>query len=327
MSVSKCFPNFPKYISIFFKEIYRTCIHLFILLPVSVTLPEQIDSFFFFRLLLGLEPIFAPCMVSQRNAQSFSLSSLMLNGASSSANWGCVDENLFKFTTESISHVSSGLTFYMTWYWHLALLCSALLCSRYPSSQCSDSGQRWRVVWSLIWWKTNTSLQTLSSSTAGQLLASRCQILHFQYELCHFILGAHCSKVSTTLFPACTEVTLCSHMQHLWSRPWRCDQPVHYHLVAASRGWGRWSRPERRPGRDGASVSRRRTGASPASYPDVTQHQRAHRQSLCNHIKGLCVRAKLEQLIKAFFFFTIWWFLYASEFTNKFLLNKVILPR
>lgn len=75
------------------------------------------------------------------------------------------------------------MTFNVTW----RLSCLPLLCRRYPSSQCSVSGLRWRVVWSLIWWKTGGSLQTLSSSTAGQLLTLQCQTL--QSISMHLILG------------------------------------------------------------------------------------------------------------------------------------------
>ncbi len=52
------------------------------------------------RLWPGLGPISAACTMRQMNKRSFSLSSLMLNGASSLANWRCVDENylIFIFT-------------------------------------------------------------------------------------------------------------------------------------------------------------------------------------------------------------------------------------
>lgn len=142
---------------------------------------------------------------------------------------------------------------------------------RYPSSQCSVSGLRWRVVWSLIWWKTVKSPPTLSSSTAGQLYSMEIMVL-FQ-----------CGTYSLVWL----KVPLCFHTQHLWSWPWRCDQSVHHHLTAASGGWGkcRWCWP--RPGRDAASVSCRCTGASAAGHPNVTQHQWADRQSLRCHVKGL----------------------------------------
>lgn len=151
---------------------------------------------------------------------------------------------------------------------------SPCFCHRYRSSRCSVSGLRWRVVWSLIWWKTGRSLQTLFFSTAGQLLI---------YRVKHF-----CFTVHHSLLPPVLKVTLCFHLQRLQPGPWRCDEPIHYHLTAAPRGRGRCRRPGHRPGRDAAFVSRRRTGASPADYPDITQHQWTHRKSLRCHIQGLC---------------------------------------
>lgn len=151
---------------------------------------------------------------------------------------------------------------------------SPCFCPRYRSSRCSVSGLKWRVVWSLIWWKTGRSLQTLFFSTAGQPLI---------HSVEHFCFTVHHSLLLPVL-----KVSLCFHLQHLRPWPWRRDQPIHYHLTAAPRGRGSFRRPGHRPGRDAAFVSCGRTGASPADYPDITQHQWTHRKSLCCHIQGLC---------------------------------------
>lgn len=110
----------------------------------------------------------------------------------------------------------------------------------------------------------------------------------FQYGIHNFFLAGKFS-----LLPV-LKVIPCFHLQYLWSGPRRCDQPVHYHLTTAPRGRGRCRSLGHRPGRAATSVSCRCAGASPADYPDVTQHQRAHRQSLCCHVQGLCMRDKLR---------------------------------
>lgn len=179
--------------------------------------------------------------------------------------------------------------------WHVTWLDICHFYPRYPSSQCSVSGLKWRVVWSLILWKTGGSPLTLSSSTAGQLYSVKFSL--FQCGIYHFILGPDCVlSVHNSFFLLVLKVALCFHMQHFWSRPWWCDQSVHYHLIAAPRGRGRcrWSR--HRPGRDAASVSCRCTGASVAGHPNVAQHQWAHRQSLRCHIKGLHMGRRIFHL-------------------------------
>lgn len=104
-----------------------------------------------------------------------------------------------------------------------------------------------------------------------------------------------CSGVLHSVFLPELKVIVYFRLQRLWSGPWPCDQPVHYHLIAAPRGWGKWVWLGHKSGRDAASVSCRCFGESPEGYPDVAQHQRAHRKSLRCHIEGLYMGDKLGE--------------------------------
>lgn len=104
-----------------------------------------------------------------------------------------------------------------------------------------------------------------------------------------------CSGVRHSVFLPVLKVIVYFRLQCLWSGPWPCDQPVHYHLIAAPRGWGKWVWLGHKSGRDAASVSCRCFGESPEGYPNVAQHQRAHRKSLRCHIEGLYMGDKVGE--------------------------------
>ena len=162
--------------------------------------------------------------------------------------------------------------------------CVPLLCCRFPSSQCSVSSLRWRVLWSLSWWRTGELLQTLFSSTAGWQLSLHCYIFSFN---CNCF---NCNVEYKMYFWVQTALKdSCVYLQHFWFGPRQCHQPVHHHLTAAPRGRGRCWWPRCRTGGGAASVSCRCPGASPTDNPDVTQHQQADWKSLCCPFQGLSI--------------------------------------
>lgn len=248
----------------------------------------------YFRLWPGLGPISAACTMRQRNKRSFSQSSLMLNGASSLANWRCVDENNFTFifTLYFTSCPLSWLNIYINDFTMSAPALPQIsiqpVFRQRPEMKRSlipDLVKNRRITPDII-------LQ-YCRSTAHSTESNSSIYFNVEYKISFWVQSV--LKQAGILFLPVLKVNLCFHLQHLWSRPWWCDQPVHHHLTVAPRGRGRCRWPRHGPGRDAASMSCGCPGASPADYPDVAQHQRAHRQSLCCHIQGLCMWDKLKE--------------------------------
>lgn len=183
----------------------------------------------------------------------------MLNGASNSGNWRYVKLNPFHFWI---------ILTYLTW-----------------------------TVWLQI--KNNVILPQISiqpvfrqrpemkSDLIPDMVKNRRVTSDMILEYCRWFPRFNLKAFESLYVSSLLKEFSCLRVQSFWSRSWPCDSSVHYHVTAASRGWGRSRWSEHRPGRNSASVSCRHTGACDAGHPHVTQLQGTHCQSLCGHTEGL----------------------------------------